>query len=301
MPSLRPWTREDARGVLRAPEPDDDKRLRGTVALCTGSPQYPGAAVLGVEGAWRAGAGFVRFLGAQRVVDGVLARRPETVAHPEPSTDAPLPPADAWVIGSGQVAAERDAHEERLLRRILAGSAPVIVDAAAIDLALDAAAPVVVTPHEGEFARLREALGLERAHPDELTDRPGRADLVRETARALGGVVLLKGSRTMVAEPAGEAIVVSSGTPWLAVAGTGDVLAGVIGALVAARPDAVLADLAAAGAWMHGAAGCAAAGADEASIGRPIVALDVAAALPQVIGALLADDDAGVVDGRDAW
>src|SRR5688572_4502116 len=107
MVEVRAWSRSDTARFFRAPTPDDDKYSRGVVALRTGSPAYPGAAVLGVEAAWRAGAGFVRFVGATRVADAVLARRPETVAGP----DAGGTRADVWVIGSGTDPGERSEAE----------------------------------------------------------------------------------------------------------------------------------------------------------------------------------------------
>ena len=287
------WTRGDVRRLLRVPGRTDDKRSRGVVALRTGSDAYPGAAVLGVEAAWRAGAGYVRYVGPRRPADLVLARRPETVVA-EPAAEHAR--ADAWVIGSGTDPALRSAEETAALRRLLSGSAVVVVDAGALGL-LPSAAPVISTPHAGEFARLRETLGLAPAGPEILDDPAARAAAVLETAGVLGGAVLLKGATTLVAEPGVEHVIaVDAGTAWLAAAGTGDVLAGVLGALVAA--DAAgrgtpLAELAATAAWLHGAAGRIAAGADrsDGSPGHPLVALDVAAALPAAIASVLADED----------
>src|SRR6478609_877707 len=112
MVEVREWTRSDTARFFRVPTPDDDKYARGVVALRTGSPAYPGAAVLGVEAAWRAGAGFVRYVGEQRVADAVLARRPETVT----GRDVGRTRVDSWVIGSGTDAAHRGSDEEEHLR-----------------------------------------------------------------------------------------------------------------------------------------------------------------------------------------
>lgn len=277
MVEVREWSRSDTARLLRAPTADDDKYSRGVVALRTGSSAYPGAAVLGVEAAWRAGAGFVRFVGEQRVADAVLARRPETVTGP----DVGATRVDAWVIGSGTDAAHRTAEEERHLRAILQGDARVVVDAGALDL-VDAAptAPVVLTPHAGEFARLRTRLDLPTGGE--------RVDEAREVAAALGATVLLKGARTVIAAPDGEIIVVAAGTAWLSTAGTGDVLAGALGAVLAATPDASMAEAVAAGAWVHGHAARIAAGTLDGGVGRPIVALDVALALPRAVADVLA-------------
>lgn len=276
MVEVRDWSRSDAARFFRAPTADDDKYSRGVVALRTGSPAYPGAAVLGVEAAWRAGAGFVRYVGEQRVIDAVLARRPETVA----GADVGHSRLGAWVIGSGTDPAHRDESETAVLREILSGTVPVVVDAGALDLAAEARAPFVATPHAREFGRLQRQLGVAPADD--------RATAARRTAVELGGVVLLKGSRTLIVGPDGPVLAVEAGTGWLATAGTGDVLGGVLGAVLAANPDAAPAEAAAAGAWLHGHAARMAAGAVDGAPGRPIVALDVADALPHAIADLLA-------------
>lgn len=273
------WTRADAARALQTPTASDDKYSRGVIGLRTGSDAYPGAAVLGVEAAWRTGVGMVRYLGPDRATALVLQRRPETVGA--------AGRVQAWVIGSGTDAAHRTDAETGALQELLAGEVPVVVDAGALDLAPGAAAPLIVTPHARELLRLREALGLTRSEGDRIAD-------ARETAAALGATVLLKGSDTVVAAPTGWTTVVSAATPWLATAGTGDVLGGVIGALVAgaaARGEAADAEalgrLAASGAWVHGRAGATAA-ASVGHGGGPVTALDVAEALPRVVADLLA-------------
>lgn len=282
MSEAREWSRGDTARYLRVPGPDDDKYSRGVVGLRTGSSAYPGAAVLGVEAAWRAGAGFVRYIGEGRAADAVLARRPETVVHPH----AVGARVGAWVIGSGTDAAARTVEEEHELREILAGEVVVVVDAGALDLAADVAtatetrAPMLLTPHGREFARLREPLGVD--------DDADRERLATAVADAVGAVVLLKGARTIIARPDGPPLAVEAGTGWLSTAGTGDVLGGVLGALLAANPDADIAEVAATGAWLHGHAARRAAGVDDRTPGHPIVALDVARSLPGAIAELLA-------------
>lgn len=285
------WTAEQAAGVLRMPTASDDKYSRGVLGVRTGSDRYPGAAVLGVEAAHRTGLGMVRYLGDERPTALVLARRPETV-----SADGRV---QAWLIGSGTDAAERSVADTAALREVLAGSMPVVVDAGALDLVPGAVAPVVVTPHDRELARLREAAGL----PEISLTGPGadREGAAVDTAAALGVTVLLKGSRTVVAAPAGRVRTVVSPTAWLAAAGTGDVLGGILGALVAGAAGAAEADagadgsaaldadtlgaLAATAAYVHGHA---AAAASAARSGGPITALDVAESVASVIGTLLA-------------
>ncbi len=281
--TAREFSGHDVARALRKPTADDDKYSRGVVGLRTGSARYPGAAVLGVEAAWRTGTGMVRYLGPTRAQDLVLQRRPETV-----TADGRV---QAWVMGSGTDAAERDAAETAALRGILRGEVPVVVDAGALDLVPGATAPVIATPHARELDRLRASLGLGEA---DAGDEDARERAARETAEAFGGVVLSKGAVTIVAAASGWTRRVSAGTPWLATAGTGDVLGGVLGAITAGAVAAGrtgiddLAACAAAAAWVHGRAGVAASLSRGAG-GGPIAALDVAEALPPVIAELLAD------------
>jgi hydroxyethylthiazole kinase-like uncharacterized protein yjeF len=275
--SVPAWTVRDAARVLRRPTAADDKYSRGVLGVRTGSERYPGAAVLGVEAAWRAGVGMVRYLGPPAPTSLVLQRRPETV-----TADGRV---QAWLIGSGTDANERSDADTALLRKILAADLPVIADAGSLDLAVGARAPRIVTPHGREHARLRAMLGLGGDPPATDAERAASAS---ETSVALGATVVLKGSVTIVASPDGWATAVSVGTPWLATAGTGDVLAGAIGALVAgAGSTAHLGPLAATGVWLHGRAASLAA-ADLGAEGGPITALDVAAALPRAVAEAIA-------------
>lgn len=250
--------------------------------MLTGSGRFPGAAVLSVEGAWRAGAGMVAWFGDKEVGRLVLERRPETVMG--------VGRANAIVVGSGIDARTRTEKTTKAIERMFASPAPVVIDAGALDLAPRSHSPFVVTPHAGELREVRIPLGLgvDDIDVDPLAARLAgdfreRTLVVRETAVALGGVVLLKGADTIVATPGGWWTVVRSGTPWLATAGTGDVLAGAIGSLFAAAVTGTtdeidvedLGPLASTAAWLHGRAGSIAAGN-----GHPITALDVAEALP---------------------
>ncbi|WP_402841225.1 NAD(P)H-hydrate dehydratase [Microbacterium sp. GXS0129] len=264
------WQADDAARIVRPPSIDDDKYRRGVVGIHTGSASYPGAALLGVEGAWRAGAGMVRYSGPAPA-DLILQRRPETVIG--------TGRVGAWVIGSGTDSSARSDADTSELRELLADSAPVVVDAGALDLAHGARAPLVLTPHAGEFSRLAASVSLEVSG-----DREADA---RALAGRLQAVVLLKGHDTIVVDPAGDLVHVRAATAWLATAGAGDVLAGVIGAVIAQNPDAPLRDAAATAAWLHGRAATIAAGADSAT-GHPIVALDVAEALPAAVAEVVA-------------
>lgn len=276
MADWRTWTDADTVRQYRVPVEGDDKYSRGVLGMHTGSAAYPGAAVLGVEGACRTGIGMVRYLGGERAAGFVLQRRPEIVTAPGR--------VQAWLLGSGMNAADRSEELRRRLDEALGQDVPIVLDAGALDLAGTATGPTVITPHAGELATLLAGRGTEvqraqvSAAPEEWAARA--ADL-------LGVVVLLKGSVTHVAAPGGGGVRVQAGPPWLATAGSGDVLGGVLGALVAARSHEVLAAperlvaLAAAAAALHGLAGARASG------GGPIVALDIAEALPAVIADLL--------------
>lgn len=269
------WTLDDARTWLRAPQAADDKYARGVVGLVTGSDAYPGAAVLGVEAAHRAGAGMVRYVGPTRATDLVLARRPETVADPGR--------VQAWVLGSGMDPARRSSSLRSRLHASIADDVPVVLDAGALDLARVASGPRVLTPHAGELRTLLAAFGIDVERSAIAAD-PER--WAREAATRTGATVLLKGARTIVTD--GDRVeVVEAPTHWLATAGTGDVLAGVLGALIAAAADrvvsdpAALVDVAATAACVHGEAGAL------ASRGGPLVALDVAEHVADVVRATL--------------
>lgn len=254
--------RVEAAASIAVPSNDDDKYSRGVVGFVTGSARYPGAAVLGVEAALRTGVGMVRYLGPGRATRLVLQRRPEAVA-----TEGRV---QAWVLGSGQDPGELDELTRLQLQTALGQGVPVVLDAGALELWPRATGPRVLTPHAGELARL-----LETGTDEVLADRATHA---RRAAETTGGVVLLKGAETLVASPDGALLRVRNATPWLATAGSGDALAGILGALLATHADAVdLAPLAAAAAWIHGEA------AQRASGGGPFTVLDLCAILPDVV------------------
>ncbi|PPI17632.1 NAD(P)H-hydrate dehydratase [Rathayibacter sp. AY1D2] len=275
----RVGTAEAARSI-RVPREDDDKYTRGVLGIATGSERYPGAAVLGVEAAVRTGVGMVRYLGPERPAGLVLARRPEVVTT--------VGRVQAWLVGSGTSAEDRSDEERRTLIEQLHSGVPVVLDAGALDLIDEAAGPVVITPHYRELAGVLGRAGLD-ADAATIAEAPG--EWARRAADRLGVCVLLKGGTTHVVA-GGVELEVSGSTPWLATAGSGDVLGGVLGALLAGRAaDAEaagatltaedLAPVAAAAAVLHAEAG------RSASAGGPIAALDIAEHLPGVVAALL--------------
>lgn len=274
------WSAADAAQWVAEPRLDDDKYRRGVLGVLTGSTEFPGAAVLGVEAAHRTGVGMVRYIGPRTVRSAVLARRPETV-----TADGRV---QAWLLGSGIDASKRTFVLSGELQHALAGRVPVVLDAGALDLVGGHTAPTVITPHARELAGLLTKLEI-NATADEV--RADAAGWARRAADELHVTVLLKGAVTHVCDPYGTALRVTAPTTWLATAGTGDVLGGVLGALAATHHDAIMADaaafahLSATAALLHGAAALR---ASERVGGGPITALDVAEALPQSVGDLLA-------------
>lgn len=271
----------EAAAWIAVPGEHDDKYSRGVVGFVTGSPLYPGAAVLGVEAAARTGVGMIRYLGAGRPTRLVLQRRPEAV-----SVNGRV---QAWVLGSGQDPEQLDGATRELLSAALAQGVPIVLDGGAMARRAEAAGPVLLTPHARELSRLIQW------EPAEILADPASA--ARRAAAEFDATVLLKGHTTRVAAPDGTLLRVRSAPSWLATAGAGDALAGILGALLAthheqlAADPAVLLPLAATGAVLHGLA------AEAASSGGPLTILDLAAALPGVLATLLRDLAAGTLTG----
>lgn len=266
------WTDSDAAAFIAVPTAEDDKYSRGVLGVVTGSPDYPGAAVLGVEAALRTGVGMVRYLGPGRASRLVLQRRPEVVTVSGR--------VQAWLLGSGMDAATRDAGTSLRLTDALAQALPTVIDAGALDLLDAASGQVVITPHLGELARL---LDVDKG---EIAANP--AHWAATAADELRITVLLKGASTHVADSHGSRLVVRSSTAWTATAGTGDALGGILGALIAthsteiATDPRVLARLAATASVLHGLA------AERASGGGPLTALDLAGEVSAVVAGLIA-------------
>lgn len=275
----REWTADDASGWLSEPGASDDKYRRGVLGVITGSPDFPGAAVLGVEAAHRTGVGMVRFTGPRAVRQAVITARPETVGV--------AGRVQAWLLGSGMDSSHRSFLLAGELQHALASGEPTVLDAGGLDLVGAHTAPTVITPHTRELANLlneRDVL----TSVEEVDADPGA--WAERAAHHLQVAVLLKGAVTHVCDPAGTRLTVTAATHWLASAGTGDVLGGIVGALAATHHERLATDataityLAATAAYIHGEA---ARRASEAWDGGPVTALDVAQAIPPVIGALL--------------
>ncbi|MFG3100304.1 NAD(P)H-hydrate dehydratase [Streptomyces sp. NPDC048182] len=250
----------DVARLLPVPGVESDKYRRGVVGIAAGSARYPGAAVLAVSGALRGGAGAVRYVGPAG--DAVIARFPETLVSDQGPAKAGR--VQAWVVGPGA------GDDAGTVAEVLSASVPVLIDADGLRLAEVSAvrgrsAPTLMTPHAGEAAAL---LGVSRESVE-----AGRLEAVRELASRYSATVLLKGSTTVVAAAESGAVRVNAtGTSWLATAGSGDVLSGLAGSLLAAGLSAR--DAGSVGAYLHGLAG------RLASDGAPVGAHDVAAAIP---------------------
>ncbi|ARD42796.1 bifunctional ADP-dependent NAD(P)H-hydrate dehydratase/NAD(P)H-hydrate epimerase [Actinomyces gaoshouyii] len=294
--------------LLRAPGATDHKYTRGVVGLHAGSEAYPGAAVLAVSGAIRAGVGMARIQAPRRAVDLVLASRPEAVPA--------IGRCQAIVVGPGTYPADQPRAEElrgalrAALRRGSGEGQWAVIDAGALPLLPDllgegliCGPEHVLTPHAGEAAALLSGLGLP-ATREEVEAAPASA--ARGLAGATGATVILKAVPALIASPGGGPVLsLDAGPGWLATAGSGDVLAGALGAVLAAvRADRERAEghqrgelsIGAAGLLLEDAVALAAAAsvrlhADAGRLasgqalgwgheGRPIAALDVADHLP---------------------
>ncbi|QKW44915.1 NAD(P)H-hydrate dehydratase [Streptomyces microflavus] len=262
-PDLEALQYADVAALLPVPGGESDKYSRGVVGVVAGSERYPGAAVLAVAGALRGGAGAVRYVGPG--ADAVIARFPEALVHAGPPSKAGR--VQAWVVGPGLGDGR---WSEEAVADVLGADVPVLVDADGLRL-LDAetvrtrTAATVLTPHAGEAAAL---LGVAREEVE-----AGRLAAVRELAARYRATVLLKGSTTLVAEARDTPVRVNpTGTAWLATAGSGDVLSGLTGSLLAA--GLAPRDAASVGAYLHGLA------ARHGSGGAPVSAQDVADSIP---------------------
>ncbi|HEY1643635.1 MAG TPA: NAD(P)H-hydrate dehydratase [Streptosporangiaceae bacterium] len=276
-PAVSSLQAADVAALLPQPAAESDKYRRGVLGLLAGSAQYTGAAVLATGSAIHGGAGMVRLVSAEAARTAARQHWPEAVVAA--TEDAPPEQVisgagrvQAWAAGPGMGTGDDAAG---LLAAVLATSLPVLVDADGITLLarhpglLPRPAPTLITPHAGELSRLT---GADR---DAIEAR--RLEHVRAAAAELGITVLLKGSTTVIASPEDDVpvLVNSTGTAWLATAGSGDVLSGLAGALLAqGLPPA---QAAAAAAYLHGVAGRLA--ADDAPIG----AGDLITALPAAI------------------
>ena len=254
---MKQLNQEDVLKILPDRDPFGHKGTFGKVLLLCGSRGYTGAAYFAAMGALRAGAGLV-FLGVPESIYEIEAvKLNEPVIFPLPDEGGMLseaavpeilrrlPQMDAVLIGCGLGQSEGTLA---VVKAVLQNAAcPVVVDADGInvlakhrDILRERTAPTVVTPHDGEFLRLGGVI------------REDRMACAGELARDLGCIVLLKGHRTCMTDGA-VGYVNTTGNPGMAVGGSGDLLAGILTALLGQRLEPL--EAAACGAWLHGAAG----------------------------------------------
>ncbi|SIQ42022.1 yjeF N-terminal region [Cellulosimicrobium aquatile] len=312
-PVVRRLEPADVAALWSVPGATDHKYTRGVVGVVAGTPTFPGAAVLVTTAAVRTGPGMVRYGGPDDATRAVLAARPEVVPAAGRVQSWVLGPGVPAVPGPGDDPVDDGGQHERVRAALAAATAtdatatdatatdatatdatttdatpervPAVVDAGALSLLPERCPPsVVLTPHAGELATLLRARGDDVARTD-VEAAPLR--WARRAHDATGATVLLKGSATVVVGPEG-AWSQADAPAWLATAGAGDVLAGILGTLLAAHAERVVrepglaARLAAAAAVVHGLA------AERANPGGPVAALDVADAVPGVVAELLA-------------
>ena len=253
---------EKVLNILPDRDPFAHKGKFGKILLLCGSEGYTGAAALASMGALRSGAGLV-FLGVPRSIYAIEAvKLTEPVVFPLPDADGKLsreavpeilerlPKMDAVLVGPGL--GQSEGVREVVKTVLEQATCPVVLDADGInmvakhrDILRGRTAPTILTPHDGEFARLGGVIGADRVAAAE------------QMARELGCIVLLKGHHTVITDGS-STYINHTGNPGMAVGGSGDVLAGIIVSLLG-QGIAPL-EAAACGAWLHGAAGdrCAA-------------------------------------------
>lgn len=269
------WTDDDARMFVSVPSDHDDKYSRGVLGVIAGSTQYPGAAVMVCEGAMRTGVGMVRYLGPTKAENLLLTHRPEVVIQ-----DGQV---QAWAIGSGIDAGRIGWRRELMIRQKLDQRVPVVLDAGGLSLLPRMRGPVLITPHYRELSSLLNSSGAKVSEIDVKSEPKKWARFAADTLQV---TVLLKGNISYVASKDRE-IELPPASTWLATAGTGDVLAGILGALVATHAQEIteqpefLSAIAATGSLIHAKA------AELASNGGPITAMGVAHAIPKVMSDLL--------------
>lgn len=294
---------QSAREFLFAPSADEDKYRRGVVGVVAGSDTYPGAGLLAAFAASNTGVGMVRLNSTRRVEDLVL--------HYAPGVVTVGGRIQSGVIGPGCTNERYDDCRE-LAQFCIDSTLPLLIDAGALDLVrslVDYAdthsrslSRTILTPHHGEAARLLTQLGSPHSRADVDADSAASA---KELASLTGAIILLKSATTVCSylkhdqgSRTQEIVSIPQETPWAGVAGSGDVLAGTVAGIAAgfqARAErrqgdpsiseAECAALASLGAWVHAQAALrASVGSDGET--RPIQAIDIARALPEIIGGL---------------
>lgn len=274
--TYKKWAARDVKKSIVVPTDLDNKYSRGVLGVITGSAQYPGAAVLSTAAASATGVGMIRFHSSSGLAHLVLHTCPEVVVQPGP--------VSAWLLGSGISDQKYKLITTWLRHRWFElakrQTVPTVLDAGAMYLAGKLSQPTLITPHAGELAKLLKSRGLSVSAEAIEGDPRKWVQLASDTLKV---TVLLKGAITFVADSE-QLIELPKATPWLATAGTGDVLAGIVAALVATNEIEILNDqtalarIAASAAFIHNAAAVTASG------DSPISATRILEFIPQTVG-----------------
>lgn len=220
------WDRANSAAYLKRTIPSDNKYTRGVVTFISGSRKYPGAALLNTQAALACGVGMVRYLGPKSVKKLILLSTPQVVTTPGRT--------DAFVLGSGLP--NRGSYlASQKIKLAIKRKIPTVLDAGAIRFATKSHNTTVITPHHGELNQLLASIGI-KSNVADIASAPDK--WARLTAEKLNLTVLLKGNTTYIAN-ASQVIQLPASPPQLATAGTGDILAGILGALLAINKDVV--------------------------------------------------------------
>ena len=297
----------DVGALWPVPGPEDHKYTRGVVQVVAGSSAFPLTGVMCVEGAGRAGAGMVRYVGPEDAAFAILSRFPEAVSG--------VSKHQCLLVGPGIDPKDSSRVREAVNQAVQAATSgiPLVLDAGAIDLYTEITSQIpggtlnhrtVLTPHAGEAARLLSALGAGggRGGVSRAEVEASPAAWVQYLADKTGATVLLKGAVTLIASPGGTMFSQAGAPYWTGTAGSGDVLAGITAAVLAqhqARAEqsghqlsaSRVSAAVASAAWVHAMAARKAAGLPFSSsdpesansLGAPLVATDIARAIPQAI------------------
>ena len=286
---MKEYTEDVIRGLLPVPQPDVNKYTRGKLTLVVGSRSYPGAAGLAALAGQRAGAGYVEAYVEDSIVGQVRRCGMSLVVRSwsdwDPAREKPSEPGHprAYVVGSGFDATDPyiTGMTSRLLR---VAQAPVLVDGGALrvlparkvrslcESRFCEGRPTIITPHGGEAAGMAQVFGIDTSDPEQLA---------LNLSQAYGAICVLKGPDTFISD-GDKTYCMREGTPALAKAGTGDVLAGIVGGLLAQGLGPIEACVL--GTVLHARAGCAAA---ELLTDICVTAEDLLEYLPHIIARML--------------
>ncbi|MEI9907077.1 MAG: NAD(P)H-hydrate dehydratase [Actinomycetota bacterium] len=278
-PTWHAWSASDCRSYVHLPRQSDDKYSRGVLGVIAGSRQYPGAALLVCKAALHTGIGMVRYSGPRTVKNILLQAAPEVVVQNGK--------VQSWVVGPGIDLSRTGRWRKRDINRALLEGVPTLIDAGALSELTSSTFPRIITPHFRELSRALSTQNIQ-VSPAEIESDPKKWAI--RASEIFTCVVLLKGSHTVIASSE-KCFVLPQSTSWLATAGSGDVLAGIIGALLATNSSLLLvqperlSEIAATGAYIHAEA------ARVASNGGPISPTDIIDSIPEIVASLVGNSE----------